>query len=109
MKQPVSEALTAISRELRHLAELTSALQDQLSPRGYQDLDIEAFQSLDSLNQTLDCLAIFAAQVGALLPCQCSISIDDAAARICLGALAERLRGGAGHAPRVTAHEAELF
>lgn len=109
MRQPVSEALTAISRELRQLAEMTSALQDQLSFRGYRDLDLAAFQSLDSLHQTLDCLAIFAAQLGALLPCHCTIPIADAADRVCLGALAERLRGGGDESSQATAQEVELF
>lgn len=109
MEQPVSDALTAISRELRHLAELTSALQDQLSPRCYQNLDIEAFQSLDSINQTLDCLAIFVEQVSARLPCHCTVAIGEAADHVCLGALAGRLRGDNRHLPRPAIHEFELF
>lgn len=109
MDQTASEILGALSRELKHLAHLTSSLQEQLSPRGYEGLDIEAFQSIDSLNQTLDCLATYTAQLGAVVPCECTVPIDEAADTVCLGALAERLRGSARPHAKMAESEVELF
>ena len=105
----VTEVLETLSRELRTLARSTSALQDQLSPQAVAAVDIQAFQSLDVLNQTLDCLAIFAADVAAAMPCSCRVSIDGAASKVWLAALAERLRGNVIAAAGAALEDVELF
>lgn len=109
MQQKLPEILSAISRELGHLAALTGTLQDQLSPRAYAGLDVEAFQSLDSLTQTLSCLTSYVADISALAQCQCEVRIADAVADICLSALAARLCGKAADADQSEAQEVELF
>ncbi len=109
MEQATSEILERLSVELRHLAEQTSLLQDRLSPRGFEGIEIEAFQNLNSLHQTLACLANYAADVASVVPCGCGVEIGDAAARICLAALAGRLRGDDDSVVKMQASEVELF
>lgn len=93
MADTVRDLLDGVARELDALASLTSSLQEQLSPRGYSGLDVEAFQSLDALTQNLSCLASFLSGLGATMPCDCQVEADAALSEICLSALANRLRG----------------
>ena len=106
MQQSVGDIFAAVSRELRRLAGLTASLQDQLSARGYDGLDLETCQSVDDLNQTLDGLAGYVAQISALVPEGSSVAIDAAIDPLGLAALADRLRGCHSAAP---AARIELF
>lgn len=109
MEQSVREVMTSVSRELDSLASLTSTLQDQLSPHAYAGLDVEAFQSLDSLTQTLSCLALFLASVGERVPPHCRVGSQAALSEICLSALGRRLRGGPGTVSDAERSQCELF
>ncbi len=109
MEQTPTEIFKVLSRELRHLAELTATLQQKLSPRASEAPDVEAFQSLDCLSQTLDCLATYLARLGTAEPCRCALPIEAAADSVCLAALAARLRGGARANRKLGANEVELF
>ena len=109
MRRTVRDAMAAVSVELAALTRTASALQAQLSPSGDAAVDIEAFQSLDTLSQTLACLAPFVAKLGADLPAECAVNLDAALGEICLAELSRRLSGvPAAPAPAETSH-CELF
>lgn len=109
MEQSVKSVMENVSRELDSLASLTSSLQEQLSPRGYTGLDIKALQSLDSLTQTLTCLASFLSQIGSSVNCDCSVAVRDALSQICLSALAGRLQGDTDCHHAAQEESCELF
>jgi hypothetical protein len=86
---PARAALLAVAGELARLHDTAAGLQDAL-PAAAEASARQALQRLDALTQALDALAAFAGEVGG------GASPAEAAARLPLAALADRLAGGAG-------------
>lgn len=109
MRKSLPDVLSAITRELVELSEQLELLQNQLSPTEYSGLDVQAFQNLDVITQTLSSLSKFLSMIEPELDRTWSIPTDKAIEQVCLSALAMRLCKSASTEMQVLAHECELF
>lgn len=109
METQLSQAISAVSRELGSLAKLTESLQDHLSVAGVSEQHVVDMQALDWLTQSLTCLESFLGHVHTQILLGSGEIPGHVFESVCLSRLRDSLRGNPADNPSSLNQDCEMF